>query len=55
MIGAVPTIRPDDAAEILGDLLDSDDEDIVDAVEEALAMAKGQSGDAAWDDDGEDD
>jgi hypothetical protein len=53
-IEAVPTIRPDDAAEILGDLLDSDDEDIVDAVEEALTMAKGQSGDAAWDDDGED-
>lgn len=53
-IEAVPTIRPDEAAEILGDLLDSDDEDIVDAVEEALAMAKGQSGDAAWDDDAED-
>jgi hypothetical protein len=53
-IEAVPTIRPDDAAEILGDLLDSDDESVVDAVEEALAMAKGQSGDAAWDDDGED-
>ena len=52
-IEAVPTIRLDDAAEILGDLLDSDDEDIVDAVEEALALAKGQSGDAAWDDDGE--
>src|SRR5262249_4136636 len=53
-IEAVPSIRPDDAAEILGDLLDSDDEDIVGAVEEALAMAKGLSGGAAWDDDDED-
>ncbi|MBI3047737.1 MAG: hypothetical protein HYY76_05440 [Acidobacteria bacterium] len=52
-IEAVPTIRPDDAAEILGDLLDSDDEDVVDAVEEALTLAKGLSGDAAWGDDDE--
>ena len=54
-IEAVPTIRPEDAAEILGDLLDSNDEDIVEAVEEALAMAKGLSGDTAWDDDDDED
>jgi uncharacterized protein (UPF0147 family) len=54
-IEAVPTIRPGDAAEILGDLLDSNDEDIVEAVEEALAMAKGLSGDTAWDDDDDED
>lgn len=40
-IDAVATIRPEDAAEILGDLLDSTDEDIVEAVHEALAMAEG--------------
>ncbi|MBI1876485.1 MAG: hypothetical protein HYS05_21700 [Acidobacteria bacterium] len=44
-IEAVPTIHPHDAAEILGDLLDSDDEDVIDAVQEALAMAKGLSED----------
>jgi HEAT repeat protein len=48
-IEAVPTIRPDDASAILGDLLDSDDEDIVDAVEEALAMARGLSEEEDWD------
>jgi hypothetical protein len=40
-IDAVASIRPEDAGEILGDLLDSPDEDIVDAVHEALAMAEG--------------
>jgi hypothetical protein len=44
-IEALATIRPDEAPEILGDLLDSDDEDIVDAAQEALAMAKGLSED----------
>jgi len=38
-IEAVPGIRPKETAEILDELLDSDDEDIVDAVHEALAMA----------------
>jgi hypothetical protein len=52
-IGAVPTIRPHEAEEILDDLLGSDDEDIIDAVQEALAMAKGLSDDAAWNDDDE--
>jgi hypothetical protein len=50
-IEAAPMIQPDAAAEILGELLDSDDEDIVAAVEEALAMAKGVSEEAEWDDD----
>lgn len=40
-IGAAASIRPREAPEALGDLLDSDDEDIVDAVHEALAMAQG--------------
>lgn len=50
-IEAAAMIRPNEAAEILGDLLDSDDEDIVAAVEEALAMAKGVSGEAGSGDD----
>jgi uncharacterized protein (UPF0147 family) len=40
-IEAAATIRPDDAPEVLGHLLDSDDEDIAGAVQEALAMAEG--------------
>ena len=40
-IDAVASIRPEDAAEVLDDLLDSTDEDIVEAVHEALAMAEG--------------
>ncbi len=42
-IDAVASIRPQEALEILGDLADSDDEDIVAAVHEA--MAEGSSGD----------
>jgi hypothetical protein len=38
-IEAVPGIRPHETAEILDDLMDSEDEEIVDAVQEALAMA----------------
>jgi hypothetical protein len=38
-IEAAAFIRPHKASEILSPLLDSDDEDIVDAVYEALAMA----------------
>jgi hypothetical protein len=49
-IEAAACIRPNEAEEVLGDLLDSDDEDIIDAVEEALAMAG-----VAWDGDEEDD
>jgi len=50
-IEAAPAIRPHDAEEILGDLCESDDEEIVDAVEEALAMVRGLTGDSAWEDD----
>ncbi len=39
-IEAAINIRPQKAAEILGDFLDSEDEDIVDAVHEAIAMAE---------------
>ncbi len=49
-IEAVASIRPDEAAEVLDDLTDSDDEDIVEAVLEATAMAEGVS-----DEDDEDD
>jgi hypothetical protein len=49
-IDAVASIRPREAAEILQPLTDSDDEDVVDAVFEALAMAEGPS-----DEDDEDD
>ena len=42
-IEAVARIRPQEAAEILDALTDSDDEDIVEAVIEATAMAEGPS------------
>ena len=44
-------IRPHEATDLLGDLLDSDDEDITDAVDEALAM----TGEYYDDEDDEDD
>jgi len=53
-IDAVAGIRPQEASEILGDLTDSDDEDIVDAAFEAMAMAGGPSDDE-FDDEDEDD
>ncbi len=53
-IDSVAGIRPQEAAEILGDLTDSDDEDIVEAVFEALAMAQWQSEDEEWEEDLED-
>jgi uncharacterized protein (UPF0147 family) len=40
-ITAVASIRPAEALTILDDLLDSDDEEVVAAVEEALALAEG--------------
>jgi len=43
-IDAVASIRPHDARELLDGLADSDDEDIVAAVHEAMAMAAGLSG-----------
>jgi len=51
-IEAVPTICPQEAREVLSGLIESDDEDIIEAVHEALAMAEESSGD---DEDGEDD
>lgn len=44
-IDAVASIRPREAAEVLGVLTDSDDEDIVDAVFEATTMVEGLAGD----------
>ncbi len=39
-IDAVINIRPQEAADVLGDLIDDDDQEIADAVYEALAMAE---------------
>jgi hypothetical protein len=52
-IEAVPSICPQQAGEVLDDLIDSDDEDIADAVQEALAMAEGHSNDDDEDDEDE--
>jgi HEAT repeat protein len=41
-IEAAAAIRPGEAAEVLGDLLESEDEDIIDAVQEALMFAEGE-------------
>jgi DNA-binding NarL/FixJ family response regulator len=38
-IGAIASIRPNDAKQILIDLTDSDDEEIVEAAQEAMVMA----------------
>lgn len=38
-IDATASIRPDEAGELLADLADSDDEELAEAVQEALAMA----------------
>ena len=43
-IGAVPNIRPQEASEVLSRLIESDDEDIVEAVQEALAMTEEPAG-----------
>jgi HEAT repeat protein len=53
-IEAVAGIRPNEAAEVLDDLADSDDEDIVEAVLEATAMADGIADEDDDDDDEED-
>jgi hypothetical protein len=50
-IEAVSSIRPQEASQMLGDLADSDDEDIVEAVHEALAMAEGVPSEDDEDDD----
>ena len=44
-IEAVASIRPQRTGVILADLIDSDDEDIVEAAYEAMAMAEGPSDD----------
>ena len=53
-IDAVASIRPDEAAELLAPLTDAEDEDVVDAVHEALALAEADLDDD-WDDDEFDD
>ncbi|MEO8259780.1 MAG: hypothetical protein ABI868_20710 [Acidobacteriota bacterium] len=53
-IDAVASIRPHEAAEILLDLSQSGDDDIVEAVDEALAMAAGLS-DVDYDEDEDED
>lgn len=50
-IEAVASIRPGEAPEVLSDLADSDDEEIAEAVHEALVMAGGTRGEADEDDD----
>jgi hypothetical protein len=51
-IEAAASIRPLEAAELLGDLAGSEDEEIAEAVSEALSMARGHSGE--FDDEDED-
>ena len=53
-IEAVAYIRPQEAAEILADLADSDDEDIAEAGYEAMTMAEGLSDEDDEDDEDED-
>jgi hypothetical protein len=54
-IDAAASIRPHEAATILDALADSDDEDIVAAVHEAMAMAQGTSDEDRDEDDDLDD
>jgi uncharacterized protein (UPF0147 family) len=54
-ISSVATIRPDEAGEILGDLADSEDEDIAEAADEALMMAETLADDEIGDDEDDDD
>ncbi len=53
-IEAAANIRPREAAEILIDLIESEDEDIADAAQEAMAMAEGIL-DEDWDEDWDED
>jgi HEAT repeat protein len=43
-IGAAAAIRPEEASEVLAGFLESTNEEVVAATEEALAMARGLSG-----------
>jgi hypothetical protein len=52
-IDALAVIRPQEAVPILTELTDSDDEEIVDAAHEAMAMAEGYLDDDSEDDDDE--
>jgi hypothetical protein len=55
-IDAVSTIRPSEAGVLLVDLADSEDEDIAQAVDEAMSMAEGYSEfDAEFDEDDDED
>jgi len=49
-VDAAASIRPQEAAEILADLIDSDDEDIAEAASEAMGMAEALAGED-WDED----
>ncbi len=53
-IDAVASIRPDEATEVLAPLADAEDEDVVDAVHEALALVDAELEDA-WEEDEFDD
>ena len=53
-IEAVAFVRPEEAEEVLGELVDSEDEDIVDAAYEAMAMA-GVEWEEDYDEDDEED
>ena len=53
-IEAAAAIRPDDAPDVPDRFLASDDEEIVEAVQEALAIANDASEDGEWEDDDED-
>jgi len=50
-ISAVASIRPQEAGEILVDLADSDDQEIAEAAEEAIAIADGSSDEIEDDED----
>jgi hypothetical protein len=54
-IEAVGTIRPQEAGPILVDLTASDDEEIVEAADEAMAMAQAMTGEADDEDEDEND
>ena len=53
-IDAIAGIRPQEASAVLADLVDYDDEDIVEATFEALAMAKGLTDDDFLDEENDD-
>ena len=54
-IEAAPGVNPEESRRLLADLLDSDDEEIVEAADEAIAMAEGYSEDDDDDEEDEDD